>query len=276
MAFLFYYIEKTKPNKMKKNFYFALTILIIVILACSKGKRDEEDNEDYDTPKDKTEEVKDEEEKVQEKIIYNIPFIIENLDIVLIPVTIVDTQEEDWFGRIKEYIDGSKRTVSTYSKRYSMFNIDNLYNVIFFNKTTEEEYPLLNKRELINNFYIPISPTQDTLQAKTSNFILFTTIDNDYNGDGDIDVDDGETIYLCDIYGKNKKQISNKNISLIKWEIDTKYDILFLLIKEDSDSDKKFTVKDDIKILKTSISNPGMSVEVVRDSLHNEMEKIYE
>ena len=157
-----------------------------------------------------------------------------------------------------------------------MFDIDNLYNVIFYNKTTEEEYPLLDKRELINNFYIPINPTEDTLQAKTSDFILFSTINNDYNGDGDIDADDGETVYLCDIYGKNKKQITNKNISLLKWEIDPKYDILFLLIKEDSDSDKKFTPKDDIRILKTSISNPGMSVEVIRDSLHNEMKKIYE
>ena len=263
---------------MKKKFYIALTILIIVILACGKSKKDKEDIEEIEIEKDETEEVKDknEKEKVNKKIIYNIPIVLENHDIVLIPLTIVDINEEDFFGRIKEYIDGSKRTISTYTKRYSMFDIDNLYNVIFYNKTTEEEYPLLDKRELINNFYIPINPTEDTLQAKTSDFILFSTINNDYNGDGDIDADDGETVYLCDIYGKNKKQITNKNISLLKWEIDTKYDILFLLIKEDSDSDKKFTPKDDIRILKTSISNPGMSVEVIRDSLHNEMKKIYE
>ena len=265
---------------MKKKFYIALTILIIVILACSRGKRDDEDIEEIEIERDETEKIKDkdEEEKVHEKILYSIPVVLENHDIVLIPLTLVNTYtDEDFFGRLKEdYFDGFKRTISTYSKRYNMFDIDNLYNVIFYNKTTQEEYPLLDKRELINNFYIPISPSPDTLQAKTSNFILFSTIDNDYNGNGDINADDGETVYLCDIYGKNKKQITNKNISLLKWEIDTKYDILFLLIKEDSDSDKKFTSKDDIKILKTSISNPGLSIEVIRDSLNNEMKKIYE
>jgi len=263
---------------MKKNFYFALTILIIVILACSRGKRDDEDIEETETQKDKSEEVKDkeEEEKVDEKIIYNIPVVLENHDVVLIPLTIVDINEEDFFGRVKEYIDDSKRNITSHTKRYSIFDIDNLYNVIFYNKTTEEEYTLLDKRELINNFYIPINPSGDTLQAKTSNFILYSTIDNDYNGDGDIDANDGETVYLCDIYGKNKKQITNKNVNLLKWEIDTKYDLLFLLIKEDSDSDNKFTTKDDMKILKTSISNPGMSVEVIRDSLRNEMKILYE
>jgi len=262
---------------MKKNFYIAITIFIIVILACSRGKRDDEDIEETETQKDKTEKIKDkEEEKVNEKIIYNIPVVLENHDIVLIPLTLVDT-DEDFFGRIKkEYINSSRRKITTYTKSFNMFDTDNLYNVIFYNKTTEEEYPLLDKRELINNFYIPINPSRDTLNATTSNFILYSTINNDYNGDGDIDVNDGETVYLCDIYGKNKKQLTNKNISLLKLEINSKYDILFLLIKEDSDSDKKFTPKDDIKLLKTSISNPGLSVEVIRDSLHNVMKKIYE
>ena len=256
---------------MKKNFLIAISVLIIVILACGRGKNDEEKEETTEKSKKEKIEDKDEEEKIHEKIVYGNPIILENSDLVLIPVTLTET-DEDFFGRIKkEYFDNN-RSFSPYSQNFSSFNIKDLHNVIFYNKVTEEEYPLIEKRELINNFYIPQKPSKDTVKT---NFIIFSTISDDYNKDGKIDKDDGETVFICDIEGKNKKQITDNNITLLKWEIDLKYDILFLIIKEDTDDNKKFTNADEIKILRTSISNPGIPVEIIRDSLKNDLNNIY-
>lgn len=255
---------------MKKNFLIAISILIIVILACGRGKKDEEKEET--TEKSKKEKIEDkEEEEIKEKIVYGNPIILENSDLILIPVNLTET-DEDFFGRIKkEYFDND-RSFSPYSQTFSSFSIKDMHNVIFYNKVTEEVYPLIEKRELINNFYIPQNPSKDTVKT---NFIIFSTISDDYNKDGKIDKNDGETVFICDIDGKNKKQISDNNITLLKWEMDLKYDIIFLVLKEDTDDDNKFTNADEIKILRTSISNPGMPVEVVRDSLRNEIENIY-
>ena len=122
------------------------------------------------------------------------------------------------------------------------------------------------------NFYIPQNPSKDTVKT---NFIIYSTISEDYNKDGKIDKNDGETVFICDIDGKNKKQISDNNIMLLKWEIDLKFDILFLVLKEDSDDDNKFTNADEIKIFRTSISNPSIPVEIIRDSLKNDLNNIY-
>ena len=256
--------------KMNKNFLIAISILIIIVLACGRGKRDEEKEET--TEKSKKEKIENkEDEEIKEKIVYGNPIIIENSDLVLIPVTLTET-DEDFFGRIKkEYFDNNQ-SFSPYSQSFSSFNLNDLHNVIFYNKVTEEEYPLIEKRELINNFYIPQKPSKDTVKT---NFIIFSTISDDYNKDGKIDKDDGETVFICDIEGKNKKQITDNNITLLKWEIDLKYDILFLIIKEDTDDNKKFTNADEIKILRTSISNPGIPVEIIRDSLKNDLNNIY-
>ena len=274
-ALVFCDIEKTNKTKMNKNFLIAISILIIIILACGRGKRDEEKEEI--TEKSKKEKIEDkyeeeDEEEIKEKLVYGNPIILENYDLVLIPITLVET-DEDFFGRIKkEYFDNNNQSFSPYSQNFSRFNLKDLHNVIFYNKVTEEEYPLIDKRELINNFYIPQNPSKDTVKT---NFILYSTISEDYNKDGKIDRDDGETVFICDIDGKNKKQISDNNIMLIKWEIDLKYDILFLVLKEDSDDDNKFTNADEIKIFRTSISNPSMPVEIIRDSLKNDLNNIY-
>ncbi|MFC2092748.1 hypothetical protein ACFLSV_02500 [Bacteroidota bacterium] len=258
---------------MKKNFLIAISILIIIVLACGRGKKDEEKEEI--TEKSKKEKIEDkyedEEEEIKEKIVYGNPIILENSDLVLIPLTLTET-DEDFFGRIKkEYFDNNQ-SLSPYSQNFSSFNLNDLHNVIFYNKVTEEEYPLIEKRELINNIYIPQNPSKDTVKT---NFIIFSTISDDYNKDGKIDKADGETVFICDIDGKNKKQISDNNITLLKWEFDLKYDILFLVLKEDTDDDKKFTNADEINIFRTSLSNPSMPVEVIRDSLKNDLKNIY-
>ena len=274
-ALVFCDINKTNKTIMKKNFLIAISILIIIILAFGRGKRDEEKEEI--TEKSKKEKIEDkyeeeDEEEIKEKLVYGNPIILENYDLVLIPLTLVET-DEDFFGRIKkEYFDNNNQSFSPYSHNFSRFNLKDLYNIIFYNKITEEEYPLIEKRELINNFYIPQNPSKDTVKT---NFILYSTINDDYNKDGKIDKDDGETVFICDIDGKNKKQISDNNIMLLKWEIDFKFDILFLVLKEDSDDDNKFTNADEIKIFRTSISNPSMPVEIIRDSLKNDLNNIY-
>ncbi len=268
-------IKELNKTTMKKNFLIAISILIIVILACGRSRKDEEKEEINE--KSNKEEIEDkyeeaEEEEIKEKIVYGNPIVLENYDLILIPLTLTVT-DEDFFGRIKkEYFDNNNQSFSPYSQNFSRFNLKDLYNIIFYNKVTEEEYPLIEKRELITNFYLPQKPSKDTVKT---NFILFSTINDDYNKDGEIDEKDGETVFICDINGKNKKQVSDNNITLLKWEIDLKYDMLFLVIKEDTDNDKDFTNADEIKVLKTSITNPGIPVEIIRDSLKNDLKTIY-
>lgn len=260
---------------MNIKFILVLAITAVTLLACGRGCRDDnsESRDDRRERKEKYNKEKDNEDEDDngntgmKKVVYGAPYFPVNSSYALIPVKLAD-EDEDIFHRFRKEFD-------KLSESYSYGNLsdfNDLHNVIFFNKLTGEARSLLNANIYINRFFIP---GNDTSRTDSLRFILFTTIEKDYNSDNDIDNDDGETVYITDYTGSAVKQVSPENIKLLSWHADIAGDMLYMTINMDSNSDKKFNVKDDVKILRTTLSNPVVGSEIISDSLKTQLNNIY-
>jgi hypothetical protein len=266
-------------DKGKLNFIFAIIIILAIIISCGKvGRKNDNDDDDKDT-KSKTEKYleRDDDEEAEEddnekqKIVYGNPFILSNSNYTLIPLRLVST-DESLFNSLKREYFSPQQFYSKYSDNYNRLNYNNMYNVIYYNSANGEAYSLLNRKALINKFFIPTEVNADTSRGR---FIIFTLVEEDFNNDKEIDEDDAETVYKCNILGQDIRQISPDRIKLTDWEVDTKSDIIYLSITTDVDGNKKFDDKDISKIIKTSISDSNIGTEILSDSLKSSMNSLY-
>lgn len=257
----------------KFKFIIAIVIMISFVLACNKSKIEEEDE---DTKSERFEKLKDNDEKdedseVESKVVFGNPYLLQNSPYVLIPVRIVST-DENIFGKLKREYLSPEQLYSKYTDSYNRLEYGNMYNVIFYSSVDSTGYTLLNRKAYINKIYVPSGMDTDTTRG---NYIIFTLIEEDYNGDKEIDEDDGETVYKCSLFGQDIRQISPDNVRLINWESDKADDRIYLYVTDDTNRDKKFDHEDASKIISTSISNSNIGKEVVSDSLKNSMNSLY-
>lgn len=256
----------------KSKFILTLFILAAVIIACGRGR---DKNEDDETSKEKIERYSDKDEESEEteekKLVYGNPYLLQGTPYVLIPLS-MSYKEENIFNKFKREYFSPEQYYSKYSERYDRFDYSELHNIIFYNSSDSSSYSLLNRKALINKFYIPSSREADTSRGK---FIIFSLIEEDYNNDEEIDEDDGETVYKCSIFGTDIRQISPDRIQLIDWEANDANDMILLYVRDDVNRDKKFDTRDETKILGTSITNSNIGKEILNDSLRNSMKTLY-
>jgi hypothetical protein len=260
---------------MNIKFILALAIMVTALFACGRGCRDRHDDNDRSERKEKYNNENDNDddddngnEKDRMKVVYGAPYFPPNSNYALIPVRLAD-ENDDIFNRFKKEFSKLEESSSSYS---SMFDFSDLHNVIFYNKLTGESRPLMNANIYINRFIIPQS---DTARTDSLRFILFTSIERDYNNDHDIDDDDGETVYITDYTGSAIKQVSPENVRLLYWHADLAGGMLYMTVNMDSNNDRKFNSKDDVKILRTPLANPVIGTEIIPDSLKTQLNNIY-
>lgn len=259
----------------KFKYIIAIIIIFGVVIACNRSRdKDEDKDKDRSEKVEKYSKDKDDDEDAEEvemKIIYGNPYLLENSPYVMIPVRLVRS-DEDIIGKLKREIFSSDNRYVPLTDYFTSFDYKNMYNIIYYNSSDSSVYSLLNRKALINKFYIPSQKDADTSRG---NFIIFTLIEEDYNNDNDIDDDDGETVYKCSLYGQDIRQISPDRIRLIDWKSSDANDRIYLYITEDSNRDMMFNSDDRTKIIGTSISNSSIGVEIIADSLKNSMNSLY-
>lgn len=254
----------------KGKFLIALLLVLAVALACNRSRNDDEDDSS-ERRKKVLEKDEEKQESSETKIVYGNPYMLNGTSFVMVPVLITPDDDNIIESFKREYFSPEK-IYTSYSDRYNMFSYGDMYNVLFYNIKDSTNYSLLNRKALINKFYMPSYREGDTSSAR---FIIFSLIEEDYNNDEEIDEDDGETVYKSTIFGTDIRQISPDRVKLIDWEADDANDKLVLYVTDDVNRDKKFDKNDETKILGTSISNSDIGKEILSDSLKSSMKTLY-
>jgi hypothetical protein len=148
----------------------------------------------------------------------------------------------------------------------------NCNNIVFYNKKTDETHLLLQTPVVISQFYFPHYEKEYT--GKKYWFLLLGIGEEDTNADGYINNEDAEKVYIADLSGKNRKQITPDNSRLVDWYIDMSTNNILMKVRFDSNDDKKFNNYDEIEILKTSIETPTLGKQIINNEIKNTIKKI--
>lgn len=219
------------------------------------------------------------ESKKQQVLVYGDYMDLDSTNFLLIPIgmkTIEDRDERVLKIRSSEdYSSDNNNYNSSYrSYKYNFYSLDfgNCNNIIFYNKKTEETHLLLQKPTVISQFYFPHYDKE--YSGKKYWFILLGIHEEDTNGDGYINSEDAERVYISDLSGKNLIQITPDNSQLVDWYIDMATNNILMKIRFDSNKDKKYNYLDEIEILKTSISLPSQGKQIISQEIKDSIKKI--
>jgi len=177
-------------------------------------------------------------------------------DYLIIPVGLIDTNQSR---------EGFWSKPSYYEKR------NEYSNIIFYHKKEGNSHFLLNKKAVITSF--------DLIERKaagkpTKRFWLYRIIENDTNGDNQINYEDAVIGYLSDLSGKNIKQITPNNTQLMNFNVIQSVGELFLKIVKDSNQDQKFTEQDETSFMKVNLDNPSIGKEIISDKVKQQIKSI--
>lgn len=211
----------------------------------------------------------------QQILVYGDYINLDSTDYILIPLGMKTIESEEIRGlkskSSDEYI-AYDESFTNYKYNFYSLNFSNYNNIIFFNKKTDDTHLLLKEPAIITQFYFPYYNKE--YSGPKYWFLLFGVRNHDSNADGYINTDDAETVYITDLSGSNKVQITPDNSQLIDWFIDEESNNILMKIREDSNKDGKYTFHDDIEILKTSILNSSIGTQIINESMRKDIMKI--
>jgi gas vesicle protein len=251
-------------------------VLILVVLVLFEGKRSHPQDGLRLAKNDSTKVI---ESKKTQVLVYGDYMDLDSTSYLLIPLGMKTVEDqEDRLLKIKssgagdyssESYNGSYRNY-----KYNFYSLDfgNCNNIIFYNKKTDESHLLLQKPTVISQFYFPHYEKEYT--GKKYWFILLGIIEEDTNGDGYINNEDAEKVYIANLSGENMKQITPDNTQLVDWYIDMSTNSILMKVRYDTDNDKKFNNYDEIDILKTSIDMPSEGKQIINDEIKDNIKKI--
>jgi len=249
---------------------FGVIVVLIMVIAYDRNKNKKQDG--FQIVADS---ISNEQVKLQQILVYGDYANLDSTDYLLIPLG-MQTVEIDEGRRVKsksaeEYLPYDE-SFKSYKYNFSSFNFTDYNNIVFYNKKTDSTHILLYTPAIISQFYFPCS--NENYTGKKYWFLLMAVREIDTNTDGYINSLDEENVYIADMNGKNKVQISPNKSQLIDWFVDEETNSVLLKIREDSNKDNMFTVLDDIEIVKISIYAPGIGKEIISKKLKMDISRI--
>ncbi|MGB3948715.1 MAG: hypothetical protein WBM13_12075 [Bacteroidia bacterium] len=253
----------------------AVLILIILFLFDGNNKNGREGLRLVTTDTSKVNEVAQ-----KQLLVYGDYMSLDSTNYLLIPLGMHSYEEQEnrllKNKSIDDYSSAESYNRGYVGYKYNFYALSfaNCNNIIFYNKKTDSTHLLLQKPALLSEFYFPYYTKEYV--GKKYWFLLLGIHEHDTNADGYINGDDAEIVYITDLSGKNKIQITPDNTQLIDWYIDESTNNILLKVRADSDNDLKFTATDEIEILKTSISKPEKAYPIIGQNIKNDIKKILE
>ncbi|MFQ4144908.1 hypothetical protein [Chlorogloeopsis sp. ULAP02] len=194
-------------------------------------------------------------QKPQPNLTYGDLVIKEQLDHILIPVSLADRNVD-------------KESYHSYSRSYS--GINQYINLIFYSKKDSKTHLLLNKKAIVTGFEL-LSQKQGKIPPR---FWFYQIINSDTNGDKKLDYQDARIGYLSDLAGKNLQQITPNHTQVMNWAVVQSVDAILIKILKDSDNDKKFTDKDETNFIKVKLAQPDIGTEIVSDEIEQQIKSL--
>jgi len=249
---------------------FGVIVVLIMVIAYDRNK-----NKKLDGFQIVADSVSNEQVKLQQILVYGDYANLDSTDYLLIPLGMQTVEtDEGRGGKLKsadEYLPYDE-SFKVYKYNFSSFNFADYNNIVFYNKKTDSTHILLYTPAVISQFYFP--SYDENYKGKKHWFLIMAVREIDTNTDGYINSLDEENVYITDMDGKNKIQISPNKSQLIDWFIDESTNSILLKVREDSNKDNMFTILDDIEIVKTSIDSPSIGNEIISKKLKKDISRI--
>lgn len=248
---------------------FGIIVVLIMVITYNKSRgKDREGFQLVSNDAKNTEEV-----RLQQVLVYGDYINLDSTDYILIPLGAQTIEENS--GVDKKSNDGFlpyDESFKSYKYNFSSLNFSDYNNIIFYNKRSDSTHLLLEKPAIISKFYFPYY--DENYVGEKFWFLIYGIHDHDSNADGYINSDDAEVVFMSDLSGENKTQITPENTQLIDWFVDNDSKTLLLKVRKDSNKDNLFNYYDEIEIFKTSIDNPGMGSQIINQDLRNNIHEI--
>lgn len=168
------------------------------------------------------------------------------------------------------------------SKRSSKAN--NIYNLVFYNKTNNKSHILLDKKAIIKSFDLletqPLprenTPAPQEDSAATNKYWLYRIIEKDTNRDGKLSVEDAVIGYISSGDGKNLVQVTPDNTQIQSWKVISQMNAILILVKFDTDNDKIFGNRDRISYIRVNLDKLEKGQEMIDREIEQKIKSILE
>jgi len=144
------------------------------------------------------------------------------------------------------------------------------WNIIFFNTKTDEYHLLTDRKMLIRSY--ELKSNDETVYHHI--FYRVTSFDN--NKDKLLTTDDPEYLFISDRTGKNFRQISPEEYSLINWEFIQSSNKVLMAVKKDSDKNNKFDDADEITTFEIDVEKDSLPRQVFPGDLKDKLKTLYD
>ena len=186
---------------------------------------------------------------------------------------VVDIDSMEWLGYPIGVERGQSRESSEYSlSGYSKNSDDNntFHNILFYNTKTKESHLLDTAKMVIHQF-----ATENKRWGKIANRFVFYQITRfDTNKDGILNHLDPEYLFVSDKSGKNLRQITPNDASVLNWYFPRQSDFMLIRVRKDSNRDGIFDFQtDNESLLRVDFTpEPTMAYEVFPNALKQQLQ----
>jgi hypothetical protein len=124
------------------------------------------------------------------------------------------------------------------------------WNIVFYDMIAKTYHLIDDKRKMVITSYSPYDVSSYTNEGvmninKKDDHIFYSVIVDDYNKDGNLDLEDPTYLFISDKKGNNFKQISPNNVNVSNWTVVKSSGKVLINIVSDNNTDKKFDEDDD-------------------------------
>jgi hypothetical protein len=156
---------------------------------------------------------------------------------------------------------------------YKKASNNSYWNIIFLNSHTNEYHLLGDGKILINSFDFQPSTHDSAVNGK---YIFYSIVKDDYNSDGELTGEDPSYLFISDKKGNNLRQISPANCHVQHWYFIKSVNKLLLIVKKDSDNNKKFDNADEVTTFEVEIDKGTAAKQVFSTPFKNKLKLLYE
>lgn len=207
------------------------------------------------------------------KLDFNEPVIIDSSVFVMYPLALEYSAEAG-------VSDGS-----SYSYSYSPTTY---WNILFYNTMTGS-YHLLNDTLKMAIYSYNIQNTEGSASSsldfdkfinsgytQVNRLLYFSITITDFNQDGKLNSEDPSYLFVTDKAGKHFKQISPQNLNVTSWETIEATNKILMMVKKDSNGNKRFDDKDESFPLVYDLTKNTTSVEIFPSDFKLELKKKFD
>ncbi|MCB2408284.1 hypothetical protein [Hymenobacter lucidus] len=168
------------------------------------------------------------------RVHYNTPINLDSTDYYLLPISVVAQEGEGRGGK-----SGSFSSYESDESSSSSFAVGTCYNLIFLQKSTRQEYPLLpHGRFVITELDIEKKP--DVRWP----FLFYSIIKADTNTDGRQGDDDASALFVSDRSGRQLRQLTPDGTRFQTRLLLPKTSLMLVEVQPDTDHNRRYTYAD--------------------------------